>query len=87
MWNRIRVPTRLEAFGGPVRGVGELAGSWLIGDQSLALRSDWLAQVGLGLEFDTAKVGWFPLSRVRITARAIHGKHLYGTPIGIGATF
>ena len=88
MWNRLRVPTGFHAFGGPIRGVGELAGSLLIGDQSVALQSDWLAQVGLGIEFDTAKIEWLPLlTRLRITARAITGDQMYGTSIGIGVTF
>lgn len=88
MWNRLRVPTGYHAFGGPIRGVGELAGSLLIGDQSKALKSDWLVQVGLGVEFDTAKLEWLPLlTRLRITARAITGDQMYGTSIGIGVTF
>lgn len=87
MWNRVRVPTGYTVFDRPLRAVGELAGSLLIGDQSKALKSDYLVQVGLGIEFDTETLSWFPLSRVRITARAIQGERLYGTSIGIGATF
>lgn len=88
MWNRLRVPTGYHAFGGPIRGVGELAGSLLIGDQSKAMKSDWLVQVGLGVEFDTAKLEWLPLlTRLRITARAITGDQMYGSSIGIGVTF
>ena len=88
MWNRVRVPTGYRAFGGPIRAVGELAGSLLIGDQSKALNSDWLVQVGLGVEFDTANLSWLPLlSRLRITARGITGDQMYGTSIGIGVTF
>lgn len=87
MWNRVRIPTGYNAFGGPIRGVGELAGSLLLGDQYVALKSTWLLQLGMGVEFDMANVNWFPLSRVRITARAINGERLYGTSIGLGATF
>lgn len=88
MWNRLRVPTGYRAFGGPIRGVGELAGSLLLGDQSKALQSEWLLQVGLGVEFDTAKLEWLPLlTRLRITARAITGDEMYGSSIGIGVTF
>ncbi len=87
MWNRLRVPTGYHAFGGPIRAVGELAGSLLLGDQATALQTDYLVQVGLGIEFDTAKIPLGPLTRVRITARAITGDRLYGTSIGIGISF
>ena len=38
-WGRLRVPTELIAFGRPLRALGEVAASRLIGDQSDVLRN------------------------------------------------
>jgi hypothetical protein len=86
-WSRVRVPTGYTVFGRPLRGVGELAGSLLLGDQADALQSDFLVQVGAGIEFDTTDISYVPFYRVRLMWRGIRGQRLYGTSIGIGITF
>lgn len=85
-WSRLRVPTGVTLFGGPLRAVGELSGSWLPGDQGDTLQTEWLAQVGLGVEFDVERT-WVPLSRIRIVARQTLGSELTGYSLGLSASF
>ncbi len=86
MWSRLRVPTGVRLFGGPLRAVVEASGSWLPGDQGEVLQTRWLAQAGLGIEFDTERT-WVPLSRVRIVARQTVGRNLTGYSLGLSASF
>ncbi|MGR3780608.1 MAG: autotransporter outer membrane beta-barrel domain-containing protein [Albimonas sp.] len=85
-WSRLRVPTGVEMFGGPLRAVFEASGSWLPGDQGEVLQTRWLMQAGLGVEFDTEQT-WVPLSRVRIVARQTVGANLTGYSLGLSASF
>ncbi|WP_339949946.1 hypothetical protein [uncultured Albimonas sp.] len=86
MWSRLRVPTGVDLFGGPLRAVIEASGSWLPGDQGQVLQTRWLAQAGLGIEFDTEQT-FIPLSRVRIVARQTIGDNLSGYSLGLSASF
>lgn len=86
-WSRLRVPTGLRLFDGPLRGVLELSGSWLPGDQGTALQTRWLAQAGAGIEFDTGAISWAPVSRVRVVARQTLGEELVGFSVGLSASF
>ena len=83
LWSRLRVPTGLKAFGRPLRGVAEFAVASFIGDQSEALDSPYLVQVGGGIEFDFAKVSWLPVSRTRLLGRFVFGNDLTGFTTGI----
>lgn len=87
LWSRLRLPTGWTAFDRPVRGVGEFAASWFPGDQADALGSDWLAQIGGGIEFDTAAVAWLPIDRSRLMLRLVVGDGVQGVSTGIGLTF
>lgn len=86
LWSRLRVPTGIDLFGGPLRAVFEGSGSWLPGDQGEVLQTRWLAQAGLGIEFDTEQT-ILPLSRVRIVARQTIGRSLTGYSLGLSASF
>ncbi|MEC9431725.1 MAG: hypothetical protein VYD87_02360 [Pseudomonadota bacterium] len=87
LWSRLRAPTGITLFGGPLRAVYELSGSLLPGDQGEVLQTGWLAQVGTGLEFDVSQT-WAPLvSRARIMARYTQGENLTGFSVGIAASF
>lgn len=87
MWNRLRVPTGFTVLRRPLRGVAELSGSLLPGDQGDALRTGWLVQWGLGLEIDFSDSAMPLISRGRIVARHVFGAHLHGASIGIAASF
>jgi hypothetical protein len=87
LWSRVRVPTGATAFGSPVRAVGEFAASRYFGAQTDAIDSDYLAQVGGGVEFDFAAVSWLPADRTRLMARFVFGQGLWGFSTGIGITF
>ncbi|QDL91925.1 autotransporter outer membrane beta-barrel domain-containing protein [Paroceanicella profunda] len=87
LWSRMRVPTGLTLFGRSVRGVGEFSAAWLPGDQGEILRTDWLVQVGAGVEFNLSET-WVPLAReVRLVARYTRGDVLQGFGIGLAASF
>ena len=83
----MRVPTGYEAFGGPIRAVGELAGSSFLGDQKAIMQTPWLGQIGAGIEFDTEAVSWLPVYRTRLMARYLVGDQLSGVSLGIAMTF
>lgn len=87
LWSRLRVPTGWEAFGSPIRGVGELAGGAFLGDQADAIGSTLLVSLGAGFEFDTGKITWLPLERTRLMGRYLIGDDLTGFSFGIGVTF
>jgi hypothetical protein len=87
LWSRLRVPTGGTAFGGPVRGVAEFAASRYFGDQTEAIESDYLAQIGGGFEFDFANLDWMPADRTRMMVRFLFGQDLWGFSTGIGITF
>ncbi|WP_118135921.1 hypothetical protein [Oceanicella sp. SM1341] len=87
LWTRERVPTGLHVFGSPLRGVAEFSAAWLPGDQGDILRTDWLMQVGLGVEFNVSQT-WVPVVReVRLVARYTRGEVLQGFGIGLAASF
>ena len=86
-WSRVRVPSGFTAFGGPVRLVGELAASWLIGDQRIAIGSDYLLQVGGGVELDVGAVKWAPVSRIRLVGRYVLGDKVDGVSVGMAVSF
>jgi hypothetical protein len=87
LWSRLRVPTGYEAFGGPIRAVGELAGSSFLGDQTAIMKTPWLGQIGAGIEFDTTTVSWHPVYRTRLMARYLIGDNLSGFSFGLAVTF
>lgn len=92
LWARLRWPTGVEVFGGPLRWVIEGTNSYFFGDQREALGFGWLAKVGGGLEIDVAshEIGAFGLylSRVRLLGRYVFGEHnVRGFSIGIGMSF
>ena len=87
LWSRLRVPTGITMFGGPLRSVFEFSGSLLPGDQGEVLHTGWLAQIGTGLEFDTSET-WVPLvTRTRIMLRYTQGEELTGFSVGLAASF
>jgi Autotransporter beta-domain len=87
LWTRLRMPTGRYAFGSPVRSVAELSASWLPGDQGEVLNTDWLAQVGYGLELDVSKT-WIPLVRQgRVMFRYTRGEYLEGYGLGLAVNF
>lgn len=87
LWTRLRTPTRLEAFERPVRAVYELSGSWLMGDQGEVLNTDWLVQVGVGLEVDVAETSLPWITKGRIVFRYSRGEHLDGYGLGLAVSF
>ncbi|MEM6577510.1 MAG: autotransporter outer membrane beta-barrel domain-containing protein, partial [Pseudomonadota bacterium] len=86
-WSRYRFPTGARAFGKPLRFVGELAGSYLPGDQGQILDTDWLAQLGVGVEFDVTETPVPILSQTRFMVRAALGENLRGYSFGISLSF
>ena len=83
LWSRLRMPTGLDAFGGPLRTVAELSASWLPGDQGDILSTDWLVQTGYGLEIDVAQAG-LP---GRLVFRYTFGERLTGYGLGLAVSF
>jgi hypothetical protein len=86
LWSRLRYPTGLTAFGGPVRAVVEGAHSSFFGPNRGALGFTDLSQVGLGIEFDTEAQDIL-LTRTRIVGRFVFGENVAGFGIGVGASF
>ncbi len=87
LWSRYRFPTGKRMFGRPVRWVGDLSVSYLIGDQSLVLGTDWLARVGGGIEVDLSDT-WVPwVSTTRIMVRYYGSDTVNGFSAGIGISF
>ncbi len=87
LWSRYRFPTGKRMFGRPVRWVGDLSLSYLIGDQSLVLGTDWLARVGGGIEVDLSDT-WLPwVSTTRFMVRYYGSDTVNGFSAGIGISF
>ncbi len=87
LWSRYRFPTGKRMFGRPVRWVGDLSLSYLIGDQSLILGTDWLARVGGGIEVDLSDT-WVPwVSTTRFMVRYYGSDTVNGFSAGIGISF
>jgi hypothetical protein len=76
-----------EAFGGPIRAVGELAGSSFLGDQEAVMKTPWLGQIGVGIEFDTTTATWHPVYRTRLMLRYLIGDNLSGYSFGLAMSF
>ena len=87
LWSRLRMPTGVEAFGGPLRTVAEFSASWLPGDQGEVLNTDWLAQVGYGIEIDVARTGLPIVTKGRMVFRYTIGEHLTGYGLGLAVSF
>ncbi|WP_181164638.1 autotransporter domain-containing protein [Amaricoccus solimangrovi] len=87
LWSRLRMPTGIEAFGGPLRTVAEFSASWLPGDQGEILNTDWLAQTGYGIEFDVSRTGLPLVTKGRLVFRYSFGEHLTGYGLGLAASF
>ncbi len=87
LWSRYRFPTGGRMFGRPVRWVGDLSISYLAGDQSIVLGTDWLARVGGGIEVDLSDT-WVPwVSTTRIMVRYYGSDTVNGFTAGIGISF
>ncbi|KIC42841.1 hypothetical protein RA27_05780 [Ruegeria sp. ANG-R] len=87
LWSRYRFPTGKRMFGRPVRWVGDLSLSYLIGDQSLVLGTDWLARVGGGIEVDLSDT-WVPwVTTTRLMVRYYGSDTVNGFTAGIGISF
>ncbi len=87
LWSRYRFPTGKRMFGRPVRWVGDLSLSYLIGDQALVLGTDWLARVGGGIEVDLSDT-WVPwVSTTRFMVRYYGSDTVNGFSAGIGISF
>ncbi len=87
MWSRLRIPTGLDLWDRPIRGVTEFSASWLPGDQGTALNTQWLLQAGAGMEIDFSET-WVPLiTTTRVVARYTYGEELHGFGIGLAASF
>lgn len=87
MWSRLRVPTGIDLWDRPVRGVAEFSASWLPGDQGTALNTSWLLQAGAGMEIDFSET-WVPIiTTARMVARYTYGETLQGFGIGLAASF
>ena len=87
LWSRLRMPTGLDAFGSPVRTVAEFSASWLPGDQGDILNTEWLAQVGFGLELDVSKTGVPLIKQGRLVFRYTRGEILEGYGLGLAVNF
>ncbi|MGB0662057.1 MAG: autotransporter outer membrane beta-barrel domain-containing protein [Mangrovicoccus sp.] len=87
LWTRLRQPTGQELWNRPIRWVYELSGSLLPGDQGEVLATDWLAQIGAGVEVDFAET-WVPwITTTRLVARYTRGETLEGFSVGLAASF
>jgi len=87
LWSRLRVPTGRQLFQRPLRAVGELSASYLLGDQRFAIGADVLAQVGGGIEFDVGEYRPFYLQRVRLMGRYLFGDGVQGFSLGLGLSW
>lgn len=87
VWSRYRFPTGWKAFQRPVRGVTDFSFSYLIGDQSEILGTDWLARVGLGLELDVTetKIPW--VTSARFMVRYYGSDTVNGYTAGLSISF
>lgn len=87
LWSRLRMPTGLEAFGRPFRTVTEFSASWLPGDQGDILNTDWLMQVGYGLEIDVSETPLPWITEGRMVFRYTIGESLTGYGLGFAVSF
>ncbi|WP_052362530.1 autotransporter outer membrane beta-barrel domain-containing protein [Falsirhodobacter sp. alg1] len=87
LWSRMRTPNSWRAFGSPMRTVYEFSASYLGGDQGQILNTDWLAQLGLGLEVNTTKTHIPWVDEGRIVFRYTVGENLVGWGIGLAVSF
>ena len=87
LWSRLRMPTGREALGSPLRTVAEFSASWLPGDQGEALNTDWLAQVGYGMELDVSKTRIPLIRQGRLMFRYTRGEVLTGYGLGLAVNF
>lgn len=87
LWSRWREPNSLRAFDSPMRTVYEFSASWLAGDQGEILHTDWLAQIGVGLEVNTTKTKLPWITEGRIVLRYTMGEKLNGYGIGLAVSF
>lgn len=85
-WNRLRVPTGVTVMRRPVRAVFEASASLYPGDQGKVLHTDWMVQVGAGVELNFEDT-FVPISTGRLVARYAMGKSLTGFSIGLAASF
>lgn len=87
LWTRYRFPSGKRMFGRPVRWVGDLSLSYLIGDQSIVLGTDWLARVGGGVEVDLSDT-WVPwVTTTRLMVRYYGSDTVNGFTVGLGISF
>lgn len=87
LWARYRFPTGKQMFGRPVRWVGDLSFSYLLGDQAIVLGTDWLARVGGGVEVDLSDT-WVPwVSTTRLMVRYYGSDTVNGYTVGLGISF
>lgn len=87
LWSRYRTPNSMTAFGSPMRTVYEFSASWLAGDQGEILHTDWLAQIGVGLEVDTTKTNLPWIEEGRLVVRYTMGEKLNGWGVGLAVSF
>ncbi|MDB6176376.1 autotransporter outer membrane beta-barrel domain-containing protein [Paracoccus sp. Z330] len=87
LWSRWRQPNSLRAFDNPMRTVYEFSASWLAGDQGEILHTDWLAQIGVGLEVNTTKTKLPWITEGRVVLRYTMGENLNGYGIGLAVSF
>lgn len=87
LWTRYRFPTGARAFNRPVRGVTDFSISYLIGDQSDVLGTDWMARVGFGVEVDVSEtpVPWITTARAMV--RYYGSDTVDGFTVGLGISF
>lgn len=87
LWSRLRMPTGFYALGMPFRSVAEFSASWLPGDQGEILQTDWLAQIGTGVELDVSKTRIPWIKQGRLMFRYTRGEILEGYGIGVAVNF
>lgn len=87
LWSRFRTPNSMTAFGSPMRTVYEFSASWLAGDQGEILHTDWLAQLGVGLEVNTSKTHIPWIDEGRLVVRYTMGEKLNGWGVGLAVSF
>ncbi len=86
-WSRVRVPTGFRLFDQSTRWVSELSVSHLPGDQGIVLDTEWLAQLGAGLELDFSRNNSSWLKEFRVLARVAKGDNIEGFSVGVAAKF
>ncbi|WP_171127198.1 MULTISPECIES: autotransporter domain-containing protein [unclassified Ruegeria] len=86
-WSRVRVPTGVRVFSQPTRWVGEVSASYIPGDQGIVLDSEWLAQLGAGIELDLSKNDSAWVEELRLMARIAKGDNIEGYSVGVAIKF